>query len=224
MFYGPAVWDPVLNIAQIVGLQCSFYLTLGVLLLILVGPFDYVTLHQFFDWSATNVSTISGACRCLGWAAATVVFSSSFRQGEKLMYVCSVPSVSCRMFDDHVLSSSRFCQRSLSHVLCRAIEKGRRFHGHALHPAHIWLPLLRRASSKCRVVDLLPSEPLDHGLPGRMALYEARNDRHSDSQKLGRVEEERPDIDICAMMWPRRDVISTASTTCIYSDAPSGSS
>ena len=107
------------------------------------------------------------------------------------------------MFDDHILSSSRFCQWSLSHVLCRALEEGRRLYGHAVHPAHVWLPLLRRASSKSGMVDLLPPEPLDHGLAGRVALYEARDDRYSNSQKLGGVEEEGSDIDIGAMMRRR---------------------
>lgn len=37
MFYGTAVWDPVLIVAQIVTLQCLFYLSLGALLFLFVG-------------------------------------------------------------------------------------------------------------------------------------------------------------------------------------------
>jgi protein SYS1 len=37
MFYGAHVWDPVLIIAQIVTLQCLFYVSLGVLLWALLG-------------------------------------------------------------------------------------------------------------------------------------------------------------------------------------------
>ena len=37
MFYGAQVWDPALIIAQIVTLQCLFYLSLGALLFLFVG-------------------------------------------------------------------------------------------------------------------------------------------------------------------------------------------
>jgi hypothetical protein len=37
MHYGMQVWDPVLIIAQIISLQCLFYLTLGVFDAILIG-------------------------------------------------------------------------------------------------------------------------------------------------------------------------------------------
>lgn len=37
MLYGPTVWDPVLIIAQIVAVQCVFYLGLGLFLTALVG-------------------------------------------------------------------------------------------------------------------------------------------------------------------------------------------
>ncbi len=37
MFYGAQVWDPVLIVAQIVTLQCLFYLSLGALLFVFVG-------------------------------------------------------------------------------------------------------------------------------------------------------------------------------------------
>ena len=37
MLYGPAVWDPVLIVAQIATVQCIYYLGLGVLMGMLVG-------------------------------------------------------------------------------------------------------------------------------------------------------------------------------------------
>ncbi len=37
MLYGPAVWDPVLITAQIVAIQCIFYLGVGLLMAMLVG-------------------------------------------------------------------------------------------------------------------------------------------------------------------------------------------
>lgn len=37
MFYGAPVWDPALIVAQIVTLQCLFYLSLGALLFLFVG-------------------------------------------------------------------------------------------------------------------------------------------------------------------------------------------
>lgn len=41
MFYGATVWDPVLIVAQIITIQCLFYVSLGLLLWILLGmPVD----------------------------------------------------------------------------------------------------------------------------------------------------------------------------------------
>ena len=41
MFYGTQVWDPVLIVAQIVTIQCLFYISFGLLLWILVGKLNY---------------------------------------------------------------------------------------------------------------------------------------------------------------------------------------
>ena len=46
-FYGGTVWDPVLILAQILTLQCLFYVTLGVFLFILVGA----SLRLSTSWS-----------------------------------------------------------------------------------------------------------------------------------------------------------------------------
>ncbi|XP_077212258.1 uncharacterized protein LOC143858777 isoform X2 [Tasmannia lanceolata] len=63
MFYGATVWDPWLIIAQIVCLQCLYYLTLGLFLSILVGfRVSRMSLIYFFDYSALNASTITGRC------------------------------------------------------------------------------------------------------------------------------------------------------------------
>lgn len=37
MFYGAVKWDPVLIIAQIIAIQCLFYMSLGLLLWLLLG-------------------------------------------------------------------------------------------------------------------------------------------------------------------------------------------
>lgn len=61
MFYGVAVWDPWLIVAQIVSLQCLFYLTLGLLLSVLVGSrVARMSLIYFFDYSTLTASTVTG--------------------------------------------------------------------------------------------------------------------------------------------------------------------
>ncbi|KAL3633034.1 hypothetical protein CASFOL_026018 [Castilleja foliolosa] len=63
MFYGTAAWDPWLIVAQIVCLQCVYYLTLGVLLSILVGTrVSKMSLVYFFDFATVTASTVTGWC------------------------------------------------------------------------------------------------------------------------------------------------------------------
>lgn len=61
MFYGPRVFDPLLIIAQIVVLQCLWYISLGCLLWLLLGPYvAHLTLHHFFDWRWFSFRTFTG--------------------------------------------------------------------------------------------------------------------------------------------------------------------
>lgn len=61
MFYGAVVWDPWLIVAQIVFLQCLYYLTLGLFLLLLVGTrVSRMSLVYFFDFAAVSTSTVTG--------------------------------------------------------------------------------------------------------------------------------------------------------------------
>ncbi|XP_011623356.1 protein SYS1 homolog [Amborella trichopoda] len=63
MFYGAVVWDPWLIVAQIVCLQCLYYMTLGFFIWVLVGArVPRLTLVYFFDYSALNASTVTGWC------------------------------------------------------------------------------------------------------------------------------------------------------------------
>ncbi|KAJ6427421.1 hypothetical protein OIU84_022924 [Salix udensis] len=63
MFYGAVVWDPWLIVAQIVCLQCLYYLTLGFFLSFLVGTrVSRLTLVYFFDFATINTSTVTGCC------------------------------------------------------------------------------------------------------------------------------------------------------------------
>ncbi|GMN37258.1 hypothetical protein TIFTF001_006678 [Ficus carica] len=63
MFYGAVVWDPWLIVAQIVCLQCVYYLTLGLLLSLLVGTrVSRMSLVYFFDYSSLTASTVTGWC------------------------------------------------------------------------------------------------------------------------------------------------------------------
>lgn len=45
MFYGATIWDPVLIIAQIVAIQCLFYVSLGLLLWVLLGTSAWLVVE-----------------------------------------------------------------------------------------------------------------------------------------------------------------------------------
>nr|XP_027191790.1 protein SYS1 homolog isoform X2 [Cicer arietinum] len=63
MFYGAVVWDPWLIVAQIVCLQCLYYITLGLLLTIFVGTrVSRLSLVYFFDYVTVTTSTVTGWC------------------------------------------------------------------------------------------------------------------------------------------------------------------
>ncbi|CAK9174624.1 unnamed protein product [Ilex paraguariensis] len=63
MFYGAVVWDPWLIVAQIVCLQCLYYVTLGVFLTILVGTrVSRMSLVYFFDYATVGTTTVTGWC------------------------------------------------------------------------------------------------------------------------------------------------------------------
>lgn len=63
MFYGTVVWDPWLIVAQIVTLQCLYYLTLGVFLSLLVGTrVSRMSLVYFFDFATISIATVTGWC------------------------------------------------------------------------------------------------------------------------------------------------------------------
>lgn len=73
MFYGTVVWDPWLIVAQIVSLQCLYYLSMGVFLSILVGTrVSKMSLVYFFDYATVNASTVTGWC-----VMASIILSSA---------------------------------------------------------------------------------------------------------------------------------------------------
>eukprot|EP00879_Flechtneria_rotunda_P011595 GHRR01012111.1.p1 GENE.GHRR01012111.1~~GHRR01012111.1.p1 ORF type:complete len:279 (+),score=77.62 GHRR01012111.1:492-1328(+) len=67
MFYGSNVWDPVLIIAQIVTVQCLFYISLGLIQAITLGPLiGHVTVVYTFSWVYIHFKTNLG---WLNWMA-----------------------------------------------------------------------------------------------------------------------------------------------------------
>lgn len=63
MFYGTAVWDPWLIVGQIICLQCSFYLSLGVLMMVFLGlRVPRLSLVYLFDYATLTTSTVTGWC------------------------------------------------------------------------------------------------------------------------------------------------------------------
>ncbi|XP_022723780.1 protein SYS1 homolog [Durio zibethinus] len=62
ILYGAVVWDPCLIVAQIVYLQCLYYLTLGVFVSFLVGTRVYRVSLVFFDFATVTTSTVTSWC------------------------------------------------------------------------------------------------------------------------------------------------------------------
>ncbi|KAI3463349.1 hypothetical protein Pfo_020012 [Paulownia fortunei] len=82
MFYGAAAWDPWLIVAQIVCLQCLYYLSLGLFLSILVGPrVSKMSLVYFFDFATVTASTVTG------WCVMASIFLSSIAGAGFLVYL-----------------------------------------------------------------------------------------------------------------------------------------
>ncbi|KAG7590882.1 Integral membrane protein SYS1-related [Arabidopsis suecica] len=72
MFYGTAVWDPWLIVGQIICLQCSYYLTLGLFTMVFLGlRVPRLSLVYFFDYATLTTSTFTGWC-----VIASFLFSS----------------------------------------------------------------------------------------------------------------------------------------------------
>lgn len=82
MFYGAAAWDPWLIVAQIVSLQCLYYLSLGLFLSILVGPrVSRMSLVYFFDFATVTASASTG------WCVIASIFLSSIAGAGVLVYL-----------------------------------------------------------------------------------------------------------------------------------------
>lgn len=83
MFYGSTVWDPVLISAQILTIQCLFYLTLGLALWILVGPYvsGHLVLEAFFG------SSLLGVHNFVGWMAILATILNSLPVSLTILFV-----------------------------------------------------------------------------------------------------------------------------------------
>ncbi|KAI3777806.1 hypothetical protein L1987_47609 [Smallanthus sonchifolius] len=83
MFYGSVVWDPWLIVAEIVCIQCLYYLTLGVFMTVLVGTrVSRMSLVYFFDYATITLSTVTGWC-----VIASFVLSSIAGAGFLLYWI-----------------------------------------------------------------------------------------------------------------------------------------
>ncbi|KAK9820508.1 hypothetical protein WJX72_011107 [[Myrmecia] bisecta] len=82
MFYGSQGWDPVLIVAQICTVQCLHYLSLGVFLWLLCGPYvGHLTLQQLF------VSNFTSFHSFVGWMAVLASLVNSLASAVYLMFV-----------------------------------------------------------------------------------------------------------------------------------------
>ncbi len=81
MLYGAEPWDPWRIVAQIVAVQCIYYLSLGLLLAILVGPYAPATPALLFDWRASALGAFEG------WAVAGAFLLAAAAAGGALRLV-----------------------------------------------------------------------------------------------------------------------------------------
>ncbi|VAH61440.1 hypothetical protein VPH35_044582 [Triticum aestivum] len=73
MFYGAMVWDPWLIVAQIVCLQCLYYLGLGLFMALLVGTrVPRLTLLYLFDFATLTPRTTTGWCAIASFLLAAI--------------------------------------------------------------------------------------------------------------------------------------------------------
>ncbi|KAK9834018.1 hypothetical protein WJX81_003396 [Elliptochloris bilobata] len=108
MFYGAQVWDPLLILAQIVTLQCLFYLSLGALLFLFVGPWvsrlalehclddRYLNFHSFLGWmvTAANVANALVAAVCLVFVVGRAKKCLDFAATLYLLHLAAVSAMS----------------------------------------------------------------------------------------------------------------------------------
>ncbi|XP_031102871.1 protein SYS1 homolog [Ipomoea triloba] len=74
MFYGSVVWDPWLIVAQIVCLQCLYYLILGIFMGVLVGTrVSRMSLVYFFDYASITAATVTGWCVIASFILSSIV-------------------------------------------------------------------------------------------------------------------------------------------------------
>lgn len=59
-FYGSAGWDPVQIVAQIVSMQCLFYLSYGLLILVFIGPYETLSVDFIFNWRYMELNSWTG--------------------------------------------------------------------------------------------------------------------------------------------------------------------
>ncbi|CAL5222219.1 g4551 [Coccomyxa viridis] len=82
MFYGANVWDPWLILAQIVTVQCLFYLSFGLLLYVFLGPYvNHLALSHFFVASSINLYSFAG------WMITATNLLNSLSVALSLMFV-----------------------------------------------------------------------------------------------------------------------------------------
>ncbi|KAI8467903.1 MAG: integral membrane protein S linking to the trans Golgi network-domain-containing protein [Monoraphidium minutum] len=74
MLYGANVWDPVLIVAQIISVQCLFYIVLGALQFVIIGPrFGHLTIAYIFNYQTMHLGTHIGRLVAVTHAANAVV-------------------------------------------------------------------------------------------------------------------------------------------------------
>ena len=67
------MWDPWLIVAQIVCIQCLYYLSLGVFMGVLVGTrVNKMSLVYFFDFATVTLSTVTGWCVVVSFLLSSV--------------------------------------------------------------------------------------------------------------------------------------------------------
>ena len=106
MFYGAVGFDPLYILAQIVAVQCLYYLGLGTALFVCVGPFvpTSLTTSLIFDYRAITVQTSVGVLTIVSFLAAGALGSVVLLVVVERAKKCLDHAVTC--FLVHLLMSS----------------------------------------------------------------------------------------------------------------------
>jgi len=105
-----STWDPVLIVGQIVCMQALFYVSLGLLLLVLdAAAHAPLTLAQLLDPAATQATTAGGEQKRLWWIPIVALFANALVLAGGMVFVVEKArkclDFACTAYINHVFAA-----------------------------------------------------------------------------------------------------------------------